>query len=234
MALTTKKVLAIIPARGGSKGLPRKNIIDLFGKPLMAWTVEASLGSKYITKTIVSSDSDEILAVGEKYGADVLKRPNELATDRSSSEVVVKHAIDNDEERYDYVILLQPTSPLRGRLEIDCAFEKLFSFSATALISVCEYESKILKAFRDTEEGYIEGISNNEYPFMRRQDLPKTYMSNGAIYIIKVNEFLKDNSFYTNRTISFVMDNIKSMDIDTREDFEKINNILYENIIYSS
>lgn len=225
----TKRVLAIIPARGGSKGLPRKNIIDLAGKPLIAWTIEASLGSKYITKTIVSSDSDEILEVAKNYNSYILKRPDELATDISSSEVVVKHAIESIEEKFDYVVLLQPTSPLRNTNNIDMAFDKLFSSNATALISVCEYDNKILKAFKENEFGYIEGISNNKYPFMRRQDLPKTYMSNGAIYIIKVDEFLKNNSFFTDKTISFVMGETKSFDIDTKEDLIKVEKYINEN-----
>lgn len=226
MELMTKKILAIIPARGGSKGLPRKNIIDLAGKPLIAWTIEASLGSKYITKTIVSSDSDEILEVAKGFGSDILKRPEEFSTDTSSSDVVVKHALEYIEEKFEYVVLLQPTSPLRDTNDIDSAFEKLFSLDATALISVCEYDNKILKAFKENEFGYIEGISNNKYPFMRRQDLPKTYMSNGAIYIIKVDEFLRNNSFYTNRTVQFVMDEIKSSDIDTKEDLEKVEKLI--------
>jgi len=218
----TKKVLAIIPARGGSKGLPRKNILDLNGKPLIVWSIEASLGSKYITKTIVSSDDDEILEISKKYSSEILKRPDEFATDISSSEIVVKHTLETMEEKFDYVILLQPTSPLRDVKDINSAFEKLFSSDATALISVCEYDNKILKAFKENEFGYIEGISNNKYPFMRRQDLPKIYMSNGAIYIIKIDEFLKNNSFYTDKTVLFVMNDIKSLDIDRKEDFKKV------------
>lgn len=156
MESMTKKVLAIIPARGGSKGLPKKNIIDLAGKPLIAWTIETSLSSKYITKTIVSSDSDEILEVSKQYGSFILKRPIEFASDTSSSEVVVKHAMESMEEKFDYVILLQPTSPLRDTKDIDSAFEKFFSLDATALISVCEYDNKILKAFKENEFGYFK------------------------------------------------------------------------------
>ncbi|WP_424686296.1 MAG: cytidylyltransferase domain-containing protein [Halarcobacter ebronensis] len=224
-----KKVLAIIPARGCSKGLPRKNIIDLAGKPLIAWTIEASLGSKYIINTIVSSDSDEILDVAKNYNSDILKRPDELATDISSSEVVVKHVLESIEEKFDYVALLQPTSPLRDTNDIDNAFEKLFSSEANALISVCEYDNKILKAFKENKFGYIEGISNNKYPFMRRQDLPKTYISNGAIYIIKVEEFLKNESFFTDKTISYEMNLEKSLDIDTLKDLEKVEKSINEN-----
>ena len=218
------KILSIIPARGGSKGLPRKNIIDLNGKPLIGWTIGASLKSKYITDTIVSSDDEEILNISQQYGANVLKRPKELATDIASSESAVEHAIKQLEKQnrvYDYIVLLQPTSPFRDEKDIDKAFEILFEKKATALISVKEYDNKILKAFID-KNGFIEGIRNNIYPFQRRQDLPKVYMSNGAIYIVKVDEFIKNKSFWTEKTVKFVMDEIKSMDIDTREDLERI------------
>ncbi len=220
----TKNILAIIPARGGSKGLLRKNIIDLAGKPLIAWTIEASLNSKYITKTVVSSDDDEILNISKQYKSDIIKRPSELSLDTTASEPVVKHAIENlkKNENFDYLVLLQPTSPLRDVKNIDDAFDILFKSDANALISVVETNNKILKAFKQNKDGYIDGISNNKYPFMRRQDLPKIYLSNGAIYIIKIDEFLNNNSFFTNKTISYVMDNIKSLDIDTKEDLEKV------------
>lgn len=226
MVQMTKTILAIIPARGGSKGLPKKNIIDLAGKPLIAWTIDASLQSKYITKTIVSSDSDEILEIAKEYGADILKRPDKFATDTASSEMVVKHALESLNMQFDYVILLQPTSPLRDKNDIDGAFEKLFTLEATALISVCEFDNKILKAFKENKDGYLEGISNNKFPFMRRQDLPKTYMSNGAIYIIEVGEFLKNNSFFNDKTISYIMDAMKSLDIDTKEDLRRVGMII--------
>ena len=218
-------ILAVIPARGGSKGLPRKNILELNGKPLIAWTIESSLKSKYITDTYISSDDNEILEVSKKYGAKVLKRPDNLATDISNSEVVVNHAIEELKKQnkiYDFIILLQPTSPLRDKKDIDEAFEILFEKNATALISVKEEDNKILKAFIDNKDGFVDGISNNKYPFTRRQDLPKVYMSNGAIYIIKIDEFLKNKSFWTDKTIKFIMDDIKSMDIDKQEDFKRV------------
>ncbi len=224
MEQMTKKILAIIPARGGSKGLPRKNIIDLNGKPLIAWTIEASLNSKYISKTVVSSDDDEILNISEKYNSETIKRPSELALDTTSSEAVIKHVVEDLKQKnqeFDYIILLQPTSPLRNSENIDNAFDLLFKKNkATAVISVCEIENKLLKAFKQDDEGFIEGVSNNKYPFMRRQDLPKTYLSNGAIYIIRVDEFIKYNSFLTNKTISYIMNKNNSMDIDTKKDIE--------------
>lgn len=224
-----KKILAIIPARGGSKGIPRKNIINLENKPLIAWTIEASLKSKYITKTIVSSEDDEILDIAKKYKADIIKRPIKLSLDTTATEPVIKHTIDtlkNNKEEFDYIILLQPTSPLRNTKHIDEAFKSFFENNSTSLISVKEIDNKILKAFKENQNGFIEGISNNKYPFQRRQDLPKTYLSNGAIYIIRIDDFLKNNSLFTDKTISYVMDNISSMDIDNKDDLEKVKGYL--------
>lgn len=219
----TKRVLSIIPARGGSKGLPRKNIIDLAGKPLIAWTIEASIDSKYITKTIVSSDDKEILDIANNYGAEIIKRPDDLASDSATSEVVVKHVIDYLEstgEIFEVVVLLQPTSPLRNYKDIDSAFEAMFDSNATAIISVCEFDNKILKTFIKGSNDFLEGASNNKYPFMRRQDLPSVYMPNGAIYIINVKSFREGGSFLTNKTLSYVMPEDRSVDIDILTDIE--------------
>ena len=217
------KIISIIPARGGSKGLPKKNILELAGKPLIAWTIESSLKSKYISKTIVSSDCDEILNISSKYGSEILKRPDELARDTTPTEPVVEHILQNikDLGNYSYLVLLQPTSPLRDEKDIDEAISKLIQEKdATALISVKEIDNKILKAFKINNNGYLEGISNNKYPFMRRQDLPKVFMPNGAIYIISINEFLKTKRLFSDNAISYLMNEEKSLDIDTIDDFE--------------
>jgi len=225
----TKKILSIIPARGGSKGLPGKNIANLAGKPLIAWTIEASLGSKYITKTVVSSDDKKILNISEEYGANTIRRPDDLASDVATSESVVKHAIDYLEsmgEVFDIVILLQPTSPLRNCKDIDSAFEVMFDSSATAVISTCEFDNKILKTFIESSNGFLEGISNNKYPFMRRQDLPKVYMSNGSIYIIDTKTFKNVNSFMTDKTLNYLMPKKGSVDIDSSDDLIQVEKIL--------
>jgi len=224
-----KKIVAIIPARGGSKGLTRKNIIDLAGKPLIAWTIEAALKSKYITKTIVSSEDEEILNFSKNYGAEIIKRPDNLASDTATSESVVDHTIDflqcNGEE-FDILVLLQPTSPLRTSIDIDSAFETMFDNNSTAIISVFETDNKTLKSFKYGVNGYIEGISNNKYPFMRRQDLPKTYMPNGAIYIVNINAFRISKGFMTDRTSCYVMPITRSLDIDTELDLRSIERII--------
>jgi CMP-N-acetylneuraminic acid synthetase len=224
------KIISIIPARGGSKGLRGKNIIDLAGKPLISYTIEASLKSKFITKTIVSSDSDEILEISKKYGSDILKRPDELAQDTTASEPVVSHVLENIEniEEYEYIVLLQPTSPLRDENDIDKAFNELFEKKATSLISTVTIDNKILKAFIYDENGFLKGVSNNNFPFMRRQDLPEVYMPNGAIYIVNKKEFLKTEKLFTNETLSYLMSPEKSVDLDTKEDLINIENIINE------
>ena len=189
------RVVAIIPARAGSKGLPRKNIKNIAGKPLIVWTIEAALNSKCITKTVVSSEDDEILNISKKYGADIIKRPKELASDKSTSESIVLHVIDvlnSNKEKFDFLVLLQPTSPLRTSKDIDNAFELMLNDKATSVISAYEADNKILKAFKYSESGYVEGISNINFSFMRRQDLPKIFMPNGAIYIVDKNVFTKN------------------------------------------
>lgn len=229
----TKQILAVIPARRGSKGLPRKNVLLLEGKPLIQWTIEASLGSKHISKTVVSSDDPEILSLAGQKDVCFLQRPEVLSTDTASSEDVLVHAIQAMQklgENYDYAMLLQPTSPLRNAHDIDLACEALYGSAATALISVCPVDNKLLKAFIPSRNGYIQGVCNNNYPFMRRQDLPPTYMSNGAIYIIRVQEFLEAKFFFTDKTIPFIMSTENSKDIDTRKDFEEISLILKNNL----
>jgi len=223
------KILSIIPARGGSKGLPKKNILDLAGKPLIAWTIEASLSSKYITKTIVSSDDKEILDISKQYGAAIVERPDGLSSDVATSESVAEHAINYLEsmgEIFDIVIFLQPTSPLRGSKDIDSAFKTMFDSCATAVISTCEFDNKILKTFIENSNGFLEGSSKNKYPFVRRQDLPLVYMPNGAIYIVSIESFKKVNSFLTSKTVNYIMPEDRSIDIDSQDDLIEIQKIL--------
>ncbi len=232
--MTNSSVLAIIPARGGSKGLPGKNIAPLGGKPLIAWTIKAALAAKYVTDCIVTSDDDEILHIATESGSDILKRPAKLATDQSSSESAITHALlemQKQGKEYDYMILLQPTSPFRDQKDINAAFTQMIDKNATAAISVNETDNKILKAFKENDTGHIEGIGGNDYPFMRRQDLPRTYMSNGAIYIIKVDEFLKNKKLITNNTVAYKMSAEKSHDIDTAEDLVNAQKMINQNLL---
>ncbi len=227
--MTDKRILAIIPARGGSKGIPNKNIVEVGGKPLMVWTIEAALKSKYITKTLVSSDSDTILEIAKKYQAQVINRPAELATDEARSEPVMAHALIELAENgdiYDYVILLQPTSPLRNTADIDAAIQLLLKSDATALISIYKADKHPLKSFTKNDDGYLNGLVNNDFPFMPRQQLPESFYPNGAIYLIKTAIFLQTGKLFTDKTIGFEMPIEKSIDIDTANDISTINDKL--------
>ncbi len=215
------KVIAIIPARGGSKSLPHKNIYLINNKPMIAYSIDASIASSYIDKTIVSSDDDDILNVAKTYKAELLKRPIDLATDTAPTEPVIKHVLENF-AGYDLLILLQPTSPLRTVKHIDAAIELLISKKATSLISVYEPKHTPFKSFKENAQGYLEGLVDNKTPFMRRQDLPKVYMPNGAIYISYVKDFLISQSLFSAKTIPFVMDEAISVDVDTIEDINTV------------
>lgn len=219
------KILSVIPARGGSKGLPKKNIYLLNNKPLIAYTIDASIGSKYIDKTVVSSDNDEILSVAENLNADILKRPADLASDTTPTDPVIEHVLENL-PGYDLLIVLQPTSPLRTASNINAALELLVSKQATSLISVFEPAHSPYKSFKENKLGYLEGLVDNKTPFMRRQDLPKVYMPNGAIYITYVNIFLKTGSLFSAKTLPYIMDAIISIDIDNEEDVKRASDLI--------
>ena len=234
MMLNNKKILAIIPARGGSKGIPRKNIIPLAGKPLVAWTIEATKKSRYIDKIVVSSDDDEILSVGTKFKAQPIKRPAYLATDTASPEPLVFQVMDylKEKERYvpDIIVYLQPTSPLRDTRDIDSSIKIILSKKATAVISVYELEKKYLKTFIADESGHLRGSVNNKYPFTNRQQLPSVYMPNGAIYVITRKEFIKTGQLFSGKTVPYIMTAEKSFDLDTIEDLKKLKRTLKKQV----
>jgi CMP-N,N'-diacetyllegionaminic acid synthase len=226
------KIISIIPARGGSKGVPRKNIISVANKPLIAWTIEASLKSKFISRTIVSSEDKEILAVAKSFGAQAIKRPKVLAGDKVPSEPVITHVLEylKKKENYipDIIVFLQPTSPLRDSDDIDKAVGLLLkNKKSTAVISVCEPEHNPLKTFRINRKGYLEGIINNKYPFMRRQDLTPYYLHNGAIYIIKTEFFNKNHRLITATTLPYIMSLKKSKQIDNPSDLIDIEKMFF-------
>jgi len=221
--LNGKTFLAVIPARGGSKRLPRKNVLDLGGKPLIAWTIEAAKQSKYIDHFIVSTDDEEIKTVSEQYNAEVLIRPGELATDTASSVDVVLHAINAQHKQYDYVILLQPTSPLRTAQHIDEAIELLFEKNANAIISVCETDHSPLWSNTLPDDGSLDNFIREEVKGKRSQDLPTYYRLNGALYLCLISELVEHKTLMPKiQSYSFIMDVGSSIDIDTQEDFELV------------
>ena len=225
-----KTFLAIIPARGGSKRLPNKNILDLNGKPLIAWSIEAGIGSKYIDKVVLTSDSEDILNISKNFGAEILKRPDELATDTATSFDVITHAIESIDEKYDYIILLQPTSPLRNAEHIDEAIELLETKNADAVVSVCEMEHSPLWSNTLDDSLSMKNFLKEEILNKRSQDLETYYRLNGAVYICKTNNFLKKKSFFLKENIfAYIMDRESSIDIDEKIDFELAQVYMKEN-----
>ena len=214
-----KTFLAIIPARGGSKRLPRKNILDLCGKPLISWSIEAALKSKYISKVVVSSDDEEILNISSNFGADIIKRPYELANDTATTFDAIKHTINNL-EKYDYIVLLQPTSPLRNEKHIDEAIELLEEKQADAIVSVCEMDHSPLWSNTLPKDGNMNNFLRDEVLNKRSQDLEKYYRVNGAVYICKTDKLLENKSFFLKDNIfAYIMDRKSSIDIDEEIDF---------------
>ncbi|MCF6310124.1 MAG: acylneuraminate cytidylyltransferase family protein [Sulfurimonas sp.] len=214
-----KTFLAIIPARGGSKRVPRKNVLDLAGKPLIAWSIEAGLKSKYIDKVIVSSDDSEILKLSQEFGSDVIKRPSELASDTSTTFDAVNHTIDNI-EKFDYIVLLQPTSPLRSAKHVDEAIQTLINKDSESVVSVCEMDHSPLWSNTLQKDGSMENFLRDDVANKRSQDLEKYYRVNGAIYICKTDILLKEKTFFPKKNIyAYEMDRNSSVDIDEKIDF---------------
>ena len=215
--------LAIIPARGGSKRLPRKNILDLNGKPLITYSIEAGLESNYIDKVVVSSDNDEILEIAKACKAQTLKRPAFLANDTATTFDAIKHTIENF-EKHDYIVLLQPTSPLRDAQHIDEAIKLLNEKNADAIVSVCEMEHSPLWSNSLEESLSMQGFLKDEVLNKRSQDLETYYRLNGAIYICKTEKLLEEESFLLKKNIfAYVMSRENSVDIDEKIDFEIAN-----------
>lgn len=220
MQQNNSKVLALIVARGGSKGLPRKNILQIEGKPLIAWTIQAALESSIISQVVLSSDDDEIIETAKAWGCSVpFRRPSHLASDAANSMDVVLHALE-ELPGFDYVMLLQPTSPLRTTLDIDAAFQQLKSAGASSCVSVCETEQSPYWMYLLEEDKKLHKILSQSTIAYRRQDLPKVYLLNGAIYIARVDCLQKTKSFITEDTVGYVMSQYNSLDIDSADDFD--------------
>lgn len=214
-------IVAIIPARGGSKGIPKKNILNFCGKPLISWTIEEVLGSKLINDVYVSSDADDILEISKNYGAKVIKRPRTIARDNSTSEEALKHAIafirKKVKEKIDIVVFCQATSPLRTSEDIDNAIKYFISTQADSLFSAVILES--LYTWRKQKRELIS-VSYDYKNRVRRQERPPLYLENGSIYIFKPEVLVKYNNRLGGKISMYIMDYWKSFDIDTIEDVE--------------
>lgn len=214
-----KKYLSIIPARGQSKRVKNKNILPLNGKPLIAYTINSALKSKYLDRVFVSSDNTAILEMSKRFGAETLKRPRNLAKDTSTTFDVIKHAIKNI-KGFEYVVVLQPTSPLRDEKHIDKAINFLKKKKADAVISVCKEDHSPLWSNVLPKDKSLKGFLKEKIVNKRSQDLKNYYRLNGAIYICKIQKLLEKKSFFLKSNIyAFEMSREKSIDIDTKLDF---------------
>lgn len=216
--------LAIIPARGGSKRLPRKAILPLGGKPLIVWTIEAALACSFIDTVCVSTDSEEIRNIALDYGAEApFLRPAELGSDTATSVDVAEHALRFYEEkcnkRFDTLILLQPTSPLRGSEDIRAAMRLYAEKKARNVVSVCETEHSPLWCNTLPPDASLVGFIRPELKKVRSQDLPIFYRINGAIYIVDTEEFRDKREFFLeSRSYAYIMPKQRSIDIDEELD----------------
>ena len=215
----TNRIIAIIPARGGSKGIPHKNIIDLCGKPLISYTITAAKNSKYIDYVMVSTDDVEIAYVAKEYGAEVpFMRPGEMASDTSKTIDAVLHAVDTLSdmgEVFSDLVLLQPTEPLRTAEDIDGAIKEYYKHDRSSLVSVSEVDDHPI-LIRTIEKNTLIPLLNVSST-CRRQDMPKYYKVNGCIYINRIESLDESTSFNDNH-IPFVMNKSHSVDIDELSD----------------
>lgn len=233
----SEKILGIIPARGGSKRLPRKNLVSLAGRPLISYTIEAGLQSRYVDELLVSTDDCEIADVSLAYGVKVpFLRPPELARDESNTFDVIQHAVEyyknSEKKEFDYVMLLQPTSPLRNSTDIDTAVELLMQKRADAVVSVCEVEHSPLWANTLPADLSMAGFLRSDVQNKRSQDLGKYYRLNGAVYICKTQRLLQEKTFFLKDNIfAYVMSQEKSVDVDTVIDLKLCEILLKESLM---
>lgn len=225
--------LAVIPARGGSKRTPNKNIRPLHGKPLVSWSIEAALESKFIDRIVVSSDDDSVLGIAAEYGrrVDAIKRPAYLSSDTAKTPDVVIHAIDSLQQPYDAVILLQPTSPFRTALHIDEAVAQYVQKGADGIISVTKATISPLWCNILPEDGDMSDFLDRRLIETRSQDFPVYHTLNGAIFIANTKKFREQGHFYlSERIYAYVMSTAASLDIDTEEDFAYAEFLCTQNI----
>jgi len=226
------KILGIIPARGGSKGIKKKNIKLLGDKPLIGYTIDAVNDSKLLDKTILTSDDDEIIKVAQNLGLEVpFKRPSNLATDESPTIDTIIHVIEyykSQNINFEAICLLQVTNPFRTGKFIDDAIRKFENSNSDSLISVLEvpHEYNPHWTFKENDEGHLKISTGESEIISRRQNLPKSYYRDGSIYIVKTDVVINQKSLYGN-TISYIeSDKVKHVNIDTMEDWEKAEKLI--------
>lgn len=210
------KVLAVICARGGSKGLPRKNVLPVGGKPMVAWSVEAARASRYVDRCVLSSDDPEIIAAARAHGCDVpFTRPPELAGDDVAIGPVLLHALDQLDEEYRWLVLLQATSPLRLGADIDAVLDLARDSGAPAAISVVQpAKSPYWMCSLDPQGRMVPLIQVAESQAQQRQKLPAAYVPNGAVYVARTDWFRETKTFTSPETRGYIMPAERSVDVD--------------------
>jgi CMP-N,N'-diacetyllegionaminic acid synthase len=230
------KILAVIPARGGSKGLPKKNVRPLLGKPLLAWTIEAAKQSKHITTVFVSTDDAEIAKVSEEYGVIVpVLRPAELSTDKSSIYDAINFILDSFEEKgqfFDIIILLEPTSPLRKAGDIDRAIEDFITNydAADSLISIGEVQLEHPYSMKLVENGRVKPFITTQETYNQRQEMPVFYFPYGVIYLSKVKTLRESGTFYQKNTLPYIIERWQNYEINDIFDFYCVESVLKQQL----
>ena len=221
-------ILCIIPARGGSKGIPRKNLIPVAGKPLIAWSIQTALAATTINRLIVSTDDDEIATVSESYGAEIIRRPPELANDTASSESALQHALDElvAREQYepDLVVFLQATSPYRLAADIDGAVNLLLQNNYDSLFSA--FAEHFTGRWRLDEAGCARPLNFDPASRPRRQDCPLEYLENGSIYVFKPHILEETGARMAGRIGLYPMPLERSFQIDVPEDVKHLDKLM--------
>ncbi len=223
MMYNNKKIIAIIPARAGSKGVPKKNIKPLGGIPLIKFSTAAARKSKYLDCVAVSSDSDEILDVAREYGIECIKRPDEFATDKAAMPPVLFHVLDHIKEtkgeEFDYLMILQPTTPFRSGEDIDQAIEQLEN-GIDGVISVKQLYDQHPMRIKTLKDGYLAPFCMEEQDIPRQDLKPVAFLRNGSIYLISIPHFRATRSVKEGKMRPFIMSDDKSVNIDEPIDFE--------------
>lgn len=224
-------ILAVIPARSGSKGLPDKNVRELHDKPLIAWSIRQAAASDHIDQCVVSTDSEEYAEVARSYDAPVpFIRPEEYATDDAPSSVVLLHALEYYRERgqeFDLIVLLEPTSPLRKPGDIDTAIETFVDDGdATALASVGEVHLEHPYITKEVEDDRINSLVDHDKDIYQRQQLPDAYFPYGVIYLSEVDSYAETETFYQEETATYEIERWQNYEVDDIYDFICIERVL--------
>lgn len=230
------RVLGLVPARGGSKGVPRKNIRRLCGKPLLAFTAEAALRATRLTRVVLSTDDAEIAEIGKRSGLDVpFMRPPDLARDTTPTLPVIQHTLSKLREageNFDAVCLLQPTNPLRRAEDIDNCIKLLIDSEADSVVSVLPVppEYNPTWVYFPNGDGLIKLSNGAKEPISRRQDLPAAFHRDGTVYVTRKKVILEENSLYGSKIRAYEMNPLYSANIDTEEDWRAVEEILNRGI----